>query len=330
MKKLGIELPSLSDYRQNFFIQGVITPLPIVPFSKNGLLAELPPPPVGKTGWPWTEETQPPATTMPNGLPWSKISIVMPSYNQGQFIEETIRSVLLQNYPNLEYIICDGDSNDETQKILEKYSPWLSFWQSKKDRGQGHAINLGFSIASGDYFGWVNSDDLYLANCFQLVATHFSKHKSDFVYGDSISLYQNDTKTYYSYGKVVLDRYLRFGGLIASHAAFWKSTIHAPICETISCAIDYELWLRLLPRKARSHLKAPLGVFRVQPQSKSSHARYQTLWKSDREKIFSTYGLSPQRRSFILYEFWLIQLIYRRFMKIRKSRNVESFIQRCS
>lgn len=314
--QVRIELPDLREYKQAFVAQGIPEILPTVPFSKKGLLAELPPP-SGKTGWPWTIETKLPATTIPNGLTWPKISIVTPSYNQGEFIEQTIRSVLLQNYPNLEYVVCDGGSSDATVQILEKYSPWLSFWQSKKDRGFGHAINMGFSLCNGDYFGWINSDDFYLADCFWRVATHFSKYSPDFVYGDSISLYDKDRKTCYEQGGLVLDRYLRFTSLIFSHAAFWKSKIHVPIWEEINCAVDYELWLRLLPSRSKSHLQVPLGVFRVQPQSKSSNARYRQLWKEDKEKLVSKYGLPPQIRSPLYYEFTLAQKIYRRIMRLK-------------
>lgn len=325
---LNIQLPNLFNYRREFALQGIRTPLPTVSFSNKGLLAELPPPPVGKTGWPWTVETQPPAMTMPNGLPWPKVSITTPSYNQGCFIEETIRSVLLQNYPNLEYAICDGGSSDETVEILEKYSPWLSFWQSKKDQGQGHAINLGFSIASGDYFGWINSDDFYLPNCFQKVANYFCKHSLDFVYGDALNFSDGEPKIHYWQGYLVLDRYLRFGGLVASHAAFWKSTIHMPIWEEMNCNVDGELWIRLLPGRSKGHLQAPLGVCRLQPQSKSIHDRYRSLWKKDSESIAAVYGLPPQPRSSLAYEFVLVQRTYQYITRHVRRRRIESSLQR--
>src|SRR5262245_3501398 len=104
-------------------------------------LADLPPPPPGKTGWPWTEESRRSANQTAGGRPWPRISVVTPSFNQGDFIQETIRSILLQGYPNLEYLIFDGGSTDNTVEIIKKYSPWLTYWVSEPDGGQSEAIN---------------------------------------------------------------------------------------------------------------------------------------------------------------------------------------------
>ena len=133
----------------------------------------LPPPPPGRTGWPWTEETAPPPETMPGGKPWPRISIVTPSYNQGQFIEETIRSVLLQGYPDLEYIIIDGGSTDNSVDTIRKYSSWLTHWVSEPDRGQSHAINKGVAHSTGALWGQLNSDDLLEPQALQIAANAF-------------------------------------------------------------------------------------------------------------------------------------------------------------
>src|SRR5438067_1469746 len=138
---------------------------------KGPTLVELPPPPAGKTGWPWTDETPALQSTRPDGSAWPRISIVTPSYNQGQFIEETIRSVLLQGYPDLEYIIIDGGSQDESVEIIKKYEPWLTYWVSEQDRGQSHAINKGFDRSTGLILGWLNSDDVLLPNALATVAS---------------------------------------------------------------------------------------------------------------------------------------------------------------
>jgi len=137
-------------------------------------LNELPSPPTGKTGWPWTEQSVPWPDLKPPGEAWPRLSIVTPAYNQGQFIEETIRSVLLQGYPNLEYIIVDGGSRDGSVDIIRKYEPFLAYWVSEPDGGQSDAINKGWQIATGEIIAWINSDDYYLPGAFRHVIREFS------------------------------------------------------------------------------------------------------------------------------------------------------------
>ena len=133
-------------------------------------LSELPTPPRGKRGWPLTEETPQLPDTMPDGQPWPGVSIVTPSYNQGRFIEETIRSVLLQGYPDLEYIIIDNSSVDNSVEIIRKYEKWLTYWVSEPDKAQSQAINKGFEKATSEIYAWLNSDDYLLKDALKNVA----------------------------------------------------------------------------------------------------------------------------------------------------------------
>ncbi len=146
-------------------------------------LSELPLPLAGKTGWPWTEESPKLPNIMAGGRQWPLISVVTPSYQQGQFIEETIRSVLLQGYPNLEYIIIDGGSSDNTVDIIRKYEPFISYWISEPDRGQSDAINKGWAVANGNLLHYLNSDDLLLPNAVAMVAQNFVEENADAVSG---------------------------------------------------------------------------------------------------------------------------------------------------
>ncbi|MBI5296374.1 MAG: glycosyltransferase [Chloroflexi bacterium] len=140
----------------------------------NSRIMRLPAAVPGKTGWPWIEEAPFLPETMPNGMPWPRISVVTPTYNQGHFIEETIRSILLQGYPNLEYIIMDGGSTDNTVEIIKKYEPWLTYWVSEKDRGQSHAINKGWAMSTGEIIAYFNSDDMYSPGAFEKAAITLS------------------------------------------------------------------------------------------------------------------------------------------------------------
>ena len=153
------------------------------PIVRYRMFVDLPAPLAGRTGWPWTEETPPLPPTMPDGRPWPRISIVTPSFNQGQFIEETIRSVLLQGYPNLEYIIIDGGSTDGTVEIIKKYEGHIDYWVSEKDRGQSHAINKGLARCTGEIFNWINSDDVLAPQALNVVARAWGQKSNAIICG---------------------------------------------------------------------------------------------------------------------------------------------------
>ncbi len=142
-------------------------------------IEDLPTPPSGRSGWPWTEAPDPLPLTRTDGQPWPHISIVTPSYNQGAFIEETIRSVLLQGYPALTYVVIDGGSTDQSVAIIEKYSPWIDYWVSEQDRGQSHAINKGLAHCEGQLFNWLNSDDILLPGALAAIGAAYDRRQPD-------------------------------------------------------------------------------------------------------------------------------------------------------
>jgi glycosyltransferase involved in cell wall biosynthesis len=138
---------------------------------------DLPEPGPGLTGWPWTEGSQ----LLPESSAYPRITVVTPSFNQASFLEETIRSVLLQGYPDLEYIVLDGGSTDDSVRIIRKYQQWLHHWHSGPDGGQSSAINRGLSMGTGTYATWINSDDMLSRNALKNHATRIG-FGSDTVY----------------------------------------------------------------------------------------------------------------------------------------------------
>jgi glycosyltransferase involved in cell wall biosynthesis len=136
-------------------------------------LSELPPPLFGLKGWPWTEQSVRLPERMPDGAPWPRISVVIPSFNQRQFLEPAIRSVLLQGYPDIELIVMDGGSTDGSVDILRKYEQWFAYWVSEWDAGQSNAVNKGIDKSTGEMLFWLNSDDLAMPDAFGKAARAF-------------------------------------------------------------------------------------------------------------------------------------------------------------
>ena len=141
-------------------------------------LAELPPPPAGLTGWPWTEASPILPENAPDERRWPRISIVTPSFNQREFVEASLRSVLLQGYPNLEVIVVDGGSHDGSVDAIAKYGTWLKKWVSERDAGPAQALNKGFKQATGEILGFLNADDFYLPGALAKVAREFRMYPS--------------------------------------------------------------------------------------------------------------------------------------------------------
>jgi glycosyltransferase involved in cell wall biosynthesis len=319
-------LPDLAAYRREFLSAGVTLPLPTVPWRAEGLLAALPPPPAGRHGWPWDVQTAPFAE---NTDGWPSIAIVVPSFKQADYLEEALRSVLLQNYPRLEFIVMDGGSPDASPAILERYRPWLSFSRSAPDRGQSHAINLGFALADGELRGWLNSDDFYLPGTLRRVAETWRRSSADFIYGDQLVLQQETRTLELEPLKVAWDRYVKFPGLVASHAAFWKRIRHQPVWEEHHCAIDYELWIRLLPGTRKAHIPWPLGLVRHYAAAKTFDPAMAQKWVEDAERNGLAHPQLYRPRPWLDFEYRYFQALVRRWRARRGPRVFAAVCREC-
>lgn len=291
-------------------------------------LKELPPPPTGKTGWPWTEESIQLPDKMPDGSSWPKISIVTPSLNQGKFIEETIRSVLLQGYPNLEYIIIDGGSTDDSVQIIKKYEKWLCYWVSECDKGQAQAINKGFKMASGDIVAWLNSDDFYEKSIMSIVANYLCLHNdADFIYGDLNCIDRNGkTNNIFEPSNFNLIQLLYYD-FIPQQSCFWRHSVLEDmglLAESYNYIMDYEYWLRCAIKKSFLYVPVALANSRSHIASKSIAEPLEFLKES--VQMFTSYfaDTASTRNEILLHrnrvlEHWNERLALKYFdMKLMK------------
>lgn len=209
-------------------------------------LGDLPAPPRGREGWPWTVGTPPLSVDV--GDAWPRVSIVTPSLNQGAFVEETIRSVLLQGYPNLQYIVIDGGSSDGTPAILEKYSPWIDFQVSEPDRGQSDAINKGLRQSDGAWFNWLNSDDYLMPGALAALAAAARGTAKPVVSGVTLNIGIPDLEPRYAaradaeWPGVLFNLGVNQPGSLLRMAAV---RLCGPVREDLSLCMDLDLWIRL-------------------------------------------------------------------------------------
>ena len=232
-------------------------------------------------------------------MPYSpKISIITPSYNQAEFIERTIQSVLDQNYPDLEYIIMDGGSTDGTVEILKKYDGKIT-WRSEKDNGQSDAINKGLEMAVGDIVAYLNSDDTYEPGALEKVAEFFQKNPDKkWVYGKCKIINENDVEirkpiTWYknfllkkfSFAKLLSENF------ISQPATFWKRELLNEIGyfnENEHFCMDYEYWLRIGQKYPAGVISEYLANFRYYQNSKSGSVNKKQF--QDELRIAKKYG----------------------------------------
>lgn len=209
------------------------------------------------------------------------VSVITPSYNQGNYIRETIESVLNQDYPSLEYIVIDGGSTDDTLSILEQYSRTderIRFI-SEKDRGQSHAINKGIAMAKGEIIGWLNSDDTYMPGAIRLGVEMLRRHPEwAMVYGKANTIDEHSNKLSDYYVAPANFKQLFDGCMICQPATFIRKNVLVDVegvDETLHFCMDYDLWIRITQKHPIGFVPYPLANARTHDTCKTT-----TLWSS--------------------------------------------------
>lgn len=202
------------------------------------------------------------------------VSIITPSYNQATFLEETIQSVLEQDYPNIEYLIIDGGSTDGSIEIIQKYSPKLAYWVSERDQGQTDAINKGFGRARGEILAWLNSDDIYQPGAIAEAVAALQEHpEAAMVYGDA-SFIDEHSRTIGKFPAAQTDyQRLRQGYVhVPQQASFFRANLWkqvGPLDPSFYFAMDYDLWVRLAERAPLVYVPRLWASFRLHSSSKT-------------------------------------------------------------
>jgi glycosyltransferase involved in cell wall biosynthesis len=227
------------------------------------------------------------------------ISVVIPSYNQGRFIRATLQSIFDQQYPRVEVIVIDGGSKDDTRGVLEEFDKQIAYWVMEPDRGQSHALNKGFAVASGDILAWQNADDIYLPGAFAAVVDAFVHHPGKtIVYGDFVTI---DESGAFLGREPAFDfslRQLIFEGFhLNAQATFWRRGVQerfGEFDEQLHRTMDYDMLLRFGLREGeRAFLRVatPLAAFRRHPAQKTQgvddrvreeHRHIATRWNTKR------------------------------------------------
>lgn len=212
-----------------------------------------------------------------------RVSVVTPSYNHGEFIEDTILSVKSQEYPNIEHIVIDDGSTDETAEILQRYEDEYNLqYISEPDDGQADAINTGFELSTGEIVSWLNSDDVYIdTGVISRVINYFSEHNPHIIYGDICELDRDSNVFRVNRRPDFNSDDLQYKCFIAQPASFFKQEVvkDNKLNEALDYTMDYEYWLRLSDNYTFKHVPDVLAGFRrySDQKSKTTAARRERL-----------------------------------------------------
>jgi glycosyltransferase involved in cell wall biosynthesis len=241
------------------------------------------------------------------------VSIITPSYNQGGFIEETILSVKNQDYPNIEHIVVDGGSTDNTLEILKKYEKEYNLrWIFEPDEGQSDAVNKGFGMAKGKIIGWLNSDDVYFdKQAISYVVEEFEKNPEvDVIYGDSVIIDANNfIKRVFKAPGWSYNRLLIGSSYIPQPATFFrkKVIIENKIDKNLGYSMDIEFWLRLGVKYEFLHVGRILAGDRLHKEAKRLSGNTKT-YRSESKKIRKNHGQNFNLKYYLLHYFIILYI----------------------
>lgn len=270
---------------------------------------DLPLPPKGSIGWPWTTGITSINDLHFDGKNYPKISIITPSYNQGKYLEESIRSVLLQGYPNFEYIIIDGSSTDDSVNIIRKYEKWITAWVSEHDDGQSDAINKGFSLCTGEITNWLCSDDIYTEGAFFKVARHFmGANACDVLAGACFCKFEhNPHKSGIRPAKGKIWEATPYIDGVWQPSCFWRRNLITRdflVNSKLHFCMDRELWCYIISLGINWRWTGEVfSVFRYTGENKSMLGKRRIIEELD--QIYRNYNPEVIAMPWLLRSFWL-------------------------
>jgi len=297
-------------------------------------------PKASRDGWPWQLPDQ--RMHYDERKNWPTISVIVPSYQQGHFIEETLRSIILQEYPAIEIIVVDGGSTDQTTSILKAYDPWITKWVSEKDDGQSHALNKGISWATGDYIGWQNSDDFYYHGALKALAIS-ALQGHDVVYANLKIIDEYSAEISRLYFLPFHGWLLKYYGIVFSNqAALYRTSLLKAlgINESYHYAMDFDLEFRLWKAGAKfGTVNKFLGAFRYHSNAKTVREFHHKV-KQEEQLVRSQHGMpidnekTIEKQYPLRYMFCIVYVLFQRLIrgglwyKIKKTIGLERKLYR--
>jgi glycosyltransferase involved in cell wall biosynthesis len=265
-----------------------------------------------KQAFPWINSD----TYFDNSGSYPKLSVVVPSYNQANYLEETLLSIIRQNYPNLELIVIDGGSTDHSTEIIKNYEQYISYWISEKDRGQSHAINKGFEKATGEWVAWMNSDDCYSEGAFKYIFEKLEYTKYDFLLGFCSvgeSLTKSEEKKHPVQSRKEINDLLKFfyhvKHIVPSQSVFIRKSLMDKtgfLDESLHYCMDMEWYIRMYLQKPRIfEYKKVVCFFRknetTKTVSQSDKMQKEAIEIAEKYKTYLSKAEQKEIESIILY-----------------------------